>query len=305
MNDSGAGQGRSTMGTQMGSGEHDTNTKPGHSSNRKSLTDAPSFAHWALLTGCLIAIPAFYLELLATSHATLLIARLLYAAMAAACSAAIVRPLCLEFTPKQLYGNYGFDVVITAGAVLSVFGGATPWSSFEWILRLAFMGAIALRIATMLRAYVEPNRLAWLPVAGAGVLLLGGAGFYALEPRVHSYAEGLWLAFESSATVGYGDIAPTTPASRIFAVFVVLLGYGMFSLAFAGLAAWLIGKEERRLRHEMHRDIKSLREEIQALRGEFSSAPAAITPRHGRASFRASAHQVPNARSRQKGARVN
>ncbi|MEX3934400.1 potassium channel family protein [Paraburkholderia phymatum] len=68
---------------------------------------------------------------------------------------------------------------------------------------------------------------------------------------------------------GYGDIAPTTPASRVFAVFVVLLGYGMLSLVFASIAAALIGREERALRREMHRDIKHLTGEIGRLHVEL------------------------------------
>ncbi|WP_322053097.1 potassium channel family protein [Paraburkholderia bannensis] len=289
------------MNTQMNSGVHATATKAGHSSDRRSGTAVPSFAHWAFLTGCLIAIPAFYIELLAPSQSTLLVARSLYAVMASACTAALVKSARGGLTHERLRGRYGFDLAIACGAFLSLIGGATPWSSFEWIFRLAFMAMIALRIVIALRIYVEPTRLAWLPVAGTMVLLLGGAGFYALEPHVHSYAEGLWLAFESSATVGYGDIAPTTPASRIFAVFVVLLGYGMFSLVFAGLAAWLIGKEERLLRHEMHRDIKTLHEDIQALRREFKSVRAAVTSKSARAMSRDGAEVVPDACARRKG----
>lgn len=289
------------MNTQMNSGAHATTTKAGHSSDRKNVSYVLSFAHWAFLTGCLIAIPAFYIELLATSQSTLLVARSLYAVMATACSAALVKSARAGLAHERLHGRYGFDLAIACGALLSMIGGATPWSSVEWIIRLAFMAMVALRIAIGLRIYVEPNRLAWLPVAGTVVLLLGGAGFYVLEPRVHSYAEGLWLAFESSATVGYGDIAPTTPASRIFAVFVVLLGYGMFSLVFAGLAAWLIGKEERLLRHEMHRDIKTLHEDIQALRREFRSLRAAVTSKPGSTFSRDGAEVAPNACARQKG----
>jgi voltage-gated potassium channel len=104
------------------------------------------------------------------------------------------------------------------------------------------------------------------------------------EPRVHSFADGLWLAFESSATVRYGDVAPTMPASHIFAVFVVLIGYGMLSLVFASIAAIVIGKEEQMIRRDMHRDIKRLeaeivgmRDDIRALRhalGDVESRPA-------------------------------
>ncbi len=62
------------------------------------------------------------------------------------------------------------------------------------------------------------------------ILLLGGTGFWLLEPRVDSLSDGLWLAFTTAATVGYGDIVPSTPASRVFAVLVVLLGLAVLSM---------------------------------------------------------------------------
>ncbi|MGL4576720.1 MAG: ion channel, partial [Burkholderiaceae bacterium] len=40
------------------------------------------------------------------------------------------------------------------------------------------------------------------------ILGAGGVGFWILEPRATSLADGLWLAFTTAATVGYGDIVP-------------------------------------------------------------------------------------------------
>ncbi len=48
-------------------------------------------------------------------------------------------------------------------------------------------------------------------VLGLGLItwLLAGAGFWWLEPTIQSYWDGLWLAFTTGATVGYGDFVPT------------------------------------------------------------------------------------------------
>jgi voltage-gated potassium channel len=103
------------------------------------------------------------------------------------------------------------------------------------------------------------------------LLLLGssGAGFYWLEPAVHTYADGVWLAFSTVATVGYGDLVPTTPASKILAVFIVLLGYAVFSIVTANIAALFIGEEEAGFEHELHADIRALSLEVAALRREL------------------------------------
>lgn len=106
------------------------------------------------------------------------------------------------------------------------------------------------------------------------ILLLGGAGFWLLDPGVHTFADGLWLAFTTAATVGYGDVVPSTHASRVFAVIVVLLGLAVLSLATASLAAIFVEKdveqgEELQIEHELMREIRHLREEVQSLRHEI------------------------------------
>ncbi|MDB5779952.1 MAG: Ion transport 2 domain protein [Polaromonas sp.] len=106
------------------------------------------------------------------------------------------------------------------------------------------------------------------------ILLLGGFGFWMLDPGVHTMAEGLWLAFTTAATVGYGDVVPSTHASRLFAVIVVLLGLAVLSLATASLAAIFVEKdveegEERQIEHEIMREIRQLRQEVRSLRHEL------------------------------------
>ena len=222
--------------------------------------------HWLLFAFSLLAIPAFYLQLAAGSSFFFELGRALYLSMFLGFAGLLGWVAHLSREPKRFVLRNRFDVLMLLGAAASIAWGAMPWSQLEWGLRIAFMGIVALRIVFSVRTLLLPNRLLALFVAAAFLLAASGAVFYWLEPRVHSYAEGVWLAFESSATVGYGDIAPTTPASRVFAAFVVLLGYGMLSLVFASIAAMFIGQEEKALRREIHRDIRHLQSEIAGLR---------------------------------------
>jgi voltage-gated potassium channel len=64
-------------------------------------------------------------------------------------------------------------------------------------------------------------------------------------------------------------MTPSTPASRIFSVFIVLLGYALFSVVTASIAAILIGEDEKQLRRELHAEARLLRSEIAALRQEL------------------------------------
>ena len=106
------------------------------------------------------------------------------------------------------------------------------------------------------------------------ILGLGGVGFWLIDPRIDSLGDGLWLAFTTAATVGYGDLIPHTPASRIFSVVVVLLGLAVLSLVTASLSAIFVEKEvqdeEREIEVTLLKELRVLREELHSLRQEVS-----------------------------------
>ena len=116
-------------------------------------------------------------------------------------------------------------------------------------------------------------RLAW-QLLWIAILLVGCGAVYAwLEPRTPNFADGLWLAFSTASTIGYHEVAPSTPASKLFSVVVVLLGFVTLSLVTAAIAAAFVGSQERRIEHEimrdLHREIAAVRADFAALRAEL------------------------------------
>jgi voltage-gated potassium channel len=135
------------------------------------------------------------------------------------------------------------------------------------------LGAAALIILRLGESTLPSSWRGGLPQLlglGIGVLGLCGLGFWWLEPRAHSFGDGLWLAFTTAATVGYGDIVPSTPPSKIFAVFVVLMGFAVLSLVTASIAALWVQTEERKIEREvlrdLHHELRAIRDELTALR---------------------------------------
>ena len=98
------------------------------------------------------------------------------------------------------------------------------------------------------------------------ILGLGGVGFWMIDPHIHTLSDGLWLAFTTAATVGFGDVVPSTHASRAFSVIVVLLGLAVLSLVTASLSAIFVEKEveaeERQIEKDLLREIARLREDV-------------------------------------------
>ena len=72
---------------------------------------------------------------------------------------------------------------------------------------------------------------------------------------------------------------PTTPASRIFAVFVVFLGVGAITLVAAGIAsAWIASEErsiEREILDDLHKQLRLVHAELAELRAALAATAAA------------------------------
>jgi voltage-gated potassium channel len=222
--------------------------------------------HWVMFAVLLLTVPAFYLQLDAVEPLWRRTGSALYALVALSFLADL--SYRRRFGRKRDSGqrwSIWLDLPLIVGTAASALSSGS-WSPVEWALRSVLLVVIVLRLLVFLRRLFSPQDIVYLVGLGAGMLALAGGGFYWLEPTVHSYADGLWLAFESGATVGYGDILPTTPSSRLFAAFMVLLGYALMSLVTAAIAAAFVGEDEKRLRRELHEDIKALRNEVGALK---------------------------------------
>jgi voltage-gated potassium channel len=172
---------------------------------------------------------------------------------------------------QYFLGNW-LDVMIVAAVAFSIAGHETEWVAWARLLRVAMVGMVLARALAEIRVLFSPGGLPYIFGFAMLSLLVAGAGFYWLDPRIGSYADGLWLAFVTAATVGYGDLVPTTPASRVLAVFVVVIGVALLSTVTAAVAAFFIGEDEKRLRKELHQDIRELRRETAQLIDEEERA---------------------------------
>ena len=58
-----------------------------------------------------------------------------------------------------------------------------------------------------------------------------GAGFllYLLEPAITNFGDGLWYAFVTSTTVGYGDLLAVTLFGRLLSVLLTIYGLIFFA----------------------------------------------------------------------------
>jgi len=121
------------------------------------------------------------------------------------------------------------------------------------LMALRLVGLVpALRIGVLIRSNRERLMRMLvlsgesLPAAMAmifGTVFVFGTSTYLLEhghnPQFGELPDGLWWAFVTLTTVGYGDIVPITSGGRIVAVFTMIFGIVVYSLVIANLTVFL------------------------------------------------------------------
>ena len=72
-------------------------------------------------------------------------------------------------------------------------------------------------------------------MATTGIVLVGGTLFYSLVEG-WSPLDALYFSVVTLATIGYGDLTPTTDLAKGFTIFYVLIGIGLVASTVATLA---------------------------------------------------------------------
>lgn len=142
-----------------------------------------------------------------------------------------------------------------------------PFASLAVVLSLPrpfaylLLGTHFLRLPALIQRYQERrgSRLISRPLmVGAilgGVFLIihfFGCAWLVLNPEweradaVVAYNKAMYYVVTTLTTVGYGDITPTTNAGRIFAMFNMLLGVGVFGVVIGQVSQFIIESDKRK-----------------------------------------------------------
>lgn len=89
------------------------------------------------------------------------------------------------------------------------------------------------------------NHLGSTIIVATFLTIFSGIIISAFDPNIPTPWDGLWWAWETITSVGYGDEVPTTTAGRILAIVIMVIGAALFSLLTANLSAYFIDRAQR------------------------------------------------------------
>jgi len=133
------------------------------------------------------------------------------------------------------------------------------------LLRLVILLALLLHVGGRVRKMLSRNQLGTTLLASLIVIVMAGVMMAAIDPAIHSPMEGIWWAWVTVTTVGYGDVVPVTTLGRILASVIILMGIGLFSMITASFAAFFISQKEEAILDEeqdMYRRIDEMEDRL-------------------------------------------
>jgi len=168
--------------------------------------------------------------------------------------------LTWQVTNKRTYllSNW-LNLVIIIGA----FPLLWKFSSLVGLLRgfrLLLVLALLARMSKSARKLLSQHKLGTTLIVAFFTMLLSGIVMSRIDPSVGDVWDGMWWAWITMATVGYGDVVPHTGAGRLFASLVVLFGVVLISMLTANLAAFFIGGDVEKIEAEERESDRMLRD---------------------------------------------
>lgn len=159
---------------------------------------------------------------------------------------------------RYLLGNWMNLLIIVAGVPL--LWGAGSYAAALRTLRLLLLFPLLLNTSATVRKILTRNHLATTLLVALAFTLMSGLLIAGIDPSIENVWEGLWWAWVTVATVGYGDVVPQSVAGKVFGAVVILFGVGFFSLLTASFSAYFISRGEIEIEEEEAEEIYRLKD---------------------------------------------
>lgn len=157
-----------------------------------------------------------------------------------------------------LLGNWMNLLVILGG--IPFFWQFAPLTGLLRSFRLVLVLLMLVRMSKSARRLLSQHRLGTTLMVALVTMVLSGIMITRLDPSIGSIWDGMWWAWVTMATVGYGDVVPHNAPGRLFGSLLILFGVVLLSLLTANLAAFFIGSDVENVEREERQADRLLQE---------------------------------------------
>lgn len=105
--------------------------------------------------------------------------------------------------------------------------------------------AILGRFTHKFKRFINTNGFKYMLLIAALFSLIGGALISVLENI--TFFDGIWWAFVTTTTVGYGDISPTSAGGRIVACILMIVGIGLVGSLTSTITSYFIREPQENI----------------------------------------------------------
>jgi voltage-gated potassium channel len=159
---------------------------------------------------------------------------------------------------RYLRNNWMNLLIIGTGVPL-LWGGGTHAAALR-TLRLLLMFPLLLKSSVTVRKILTRNHLGTTLLVALAFTLMSGFLIAGIDPTIDSVWQGIWWAWVTVATIGYGDVVPQSTAGKVFGAIVILFGLGFFSLLTASFSAYFVSRGEMEIEQEEAEEIYRLKD---------------------------------------------
>lgn len=170
-------------------------------------------------------------------------------------------------------------LIVLAGLPV-LWGVNTFYAGTLRTLRLALTIGIFLRVSKDTRDLLSKHNLGVTLFVCFVILIISGLLISGIDPAFETPLDGLWWAWVTVTTVGYGDLVPATTEGRIFGSLLILMGLGMFSMLTASFSVFFIEQDERELTLKEEQNIKriaQLEAKLERIESQLDEALSVLT----------------------------
>jgi voltage-gated potassium channel len=175
----------------------------------------------------------------------------------------VVLTSLVENKLRYLRSNWMNLLIISAGVPV-LWGGGAQAAALR-TLRLLLMFPLLLSTSDSVRKILTRNYLGTTLLVALAFTLMSGLLIAGIDPAIETVWEGLWWAWVTVATVGYGDIVPQSMAGKVFGAVVILFGVGFFSLLTASFSAYFVSRGEIEIEEEEVEEIYRLKDIVRRI----------------------------------------